>query len=183
MASERRNQILLGAVTVALMIVVYRAWPQTSAAPSPSSNQNRPAARTGRATPPRLAAPEVHLDALGAERPKPSSSERNLFRFKPKAPPPPPQPVLTRPIESAPPAPTGPPPPPLLPPITLKFIGTLDRNGQRMAILSDAAGHVDYGVEGAIIGGRFRVLKIGEQSIEMAYLDGRGRQTIRLTGS
>ena len=67
--------------------------------------------------------------------------------------------------------------------ITLKFIGTMVRNGQRMAALSDGTGNVDYAVEGGIIGGRFRVLKIGEQSIEMAYLDGRGRQTIRLTGS
>lgn len=181
MGSERRNQILLGALAVVMMIVVYRAWPQTSAGPSPSSNQNRTAARTGRAALSQAAAPDVHLDALDADRPRPTSSERNLFRFKPKAPPAPP---LAKPVEGGAPAvPAGPPPAPPLPPITLKFIGTLDRNGQRMAVLSDAAGHIDYGVEGAIIGGRFRVLKIGEQSIEMAYLDGRGRQTIRLTGS
>jgi hypothetical protein len=70
-----------------------------------------------------------------------------------------------------------------VPPITLKFIGILDRGGQRIAVLSDSAGHVDYGGEGAIIAGRYRVLKIGVESIEMAHLDGRGRQTIRLTGS
>jgi hypothetical protein len=182
MAPERRNQVLLAAVTVVLLIVVYRAWAPTSGTPSPSSNQNVTALRTARATPPQVAAPEVHLDSLNAERPKPTRSERNLFRFKQKAPPPAP-PQVTKPVELAPPAPTGPPPPPPLPPITLKFIGTFVRNGQRMAVLSDAAGHVEQGVEGEIIGGRFRVLKIGEQSIEMAYLDGRGRQTIRLTGS
>jgi hypothetical protein len=35
--------------------------------------------------------------------------------------------------------------------------------------------------EGDIIG-PIPHLKIGTESIEMAYLDGRGRQTIRLTG-
>ena len=39
-----------------------------------------------------------------------------------------------------------------------------------------------HGKEGDIIDGRYRILKIGTESIEMAYLDGRGRQTIRLTG-
>lgn len=183
MASERRNQILLGVLAVALLIVAYRSWPTTSASSSPSSNQDRTASRTGRATAPQASAPDVHLDALDARRPMPTRIERNLFRFKPKAPPPSPPSTMTKPVEIAPVVPSGPPAPPLLPPITLKFIGTLDRNGQRMAILSDSAGHIDYGVEGAIIGGRFRVLKIGEQSVEMAYLDGRGRQTIRLAGS
>jgi hypothetical protein len=182
MESERRNQILLGALAVILMVVIYRYWPGTSAAPASSSNQNRASARSARPPTPQVAAPDVHLDALSAERPKPTPVERNLFRFKPKAPPPPPARV-TAPTDNAPPVPAGPPPPPALPPIALKFIGTMERNGQRTAVLSDATGHVDYGAEGEIIGGRFRVLKIGEQSIEMAYLDGRGRQTIRKTGS
>ena len=39
-----------------------------------------------------------------------------------------------------------------------------------------------HGKEGDIIDGRYRILKIGTESIEMAYPDGRGRQTIRLTG-
>jgi hypothetical protein len=39
-----------------------------------------------------------------------------------------------------------------------------------------------HGKEGDIIDGRYRILKIGTESIDMAYLDGRGRQTIRLTG-
>ena len=87
------------------------------------------------------------------------------------------------PVDTAPVVPIGPPPPPPLPPITLKFIGVTIKAGQKIAVLSDSSGHVDYGSEGSTIGGRYRVLKIGEESIEMSYLDGRGRQTIRLTGS
>jgi len=50
-------------------------------------------------------------------------------------------------------------------------------------VLSDGRGGIPmYGKEGDIIDGRYRILKIGVESIEMAYLDGRGRQTIRLSG-
>jgi hypothetical protein len=179
MAAERGRQILLLSLAAILVVVGYRAWNQTSAAPSRSPASGRGTATTSRAAPD--ASPDVHLDALAADRPKPGSAQRNLFRFKPKPPPPPPK--VTTPVETAPPVAIGPPPPPPLPPITLKFIGTLDRAGKKIAVLSDSAGHVDYGAEGATIGGRYRVLKIGVESIEMSYLDGRGRQTIRLTGS
>jgi hypothetical protein len=180
MAAERGKQILMLSLAAILVVVVYRAWNQTSAAPSRSPGSSRGNATTSRSAPD--ATPDVHLDALAAERPKPGSGQRNLFRFKPKPPPAPPK-VTTPTLETAPLVATGPPPPPPLPPITLKFIGTLDRAGKKIAVLSDSAGHVDYGAEGATIGGRYRVLKIGVESIEMSYLDGRGRQTIRLTGS
>jgi len=75
----------------------------------------------------------------------------------------------------------GPPPPP---PITLKFIGTLREEGKPpIAVLSDGHGPPMYGIEGGTVAGRYRVLRIGAESIEMSYLDGRGRQTIRQTGS
>ena len=49
-------------------------------------------------------------------------------------------------------------------------------------MLSDSKGLVVHGAEGAIIDGRFRILSIGAESIEIAYADGRGRQTLRLSG-
>ena len=73
-------------------------------------------------------------------------------------------------------------PPP--PPIRLKFIGIVEPSvsAKKIAVLSDGS-HVYQGREGDIIEGQYRILKIGAESIEMAYLDGRGRQTIQLTGS
>ena len=56
-------------------------------------------------------------------------------------------------------------------------------HGEKIAILSDGRNAPFYGKEGAIIEGRYRILKIGVESVELAYADGRGRQTIRLTGS
>jgi hypothetical protein len=66
----------------------------------------------------------------------------------------------------------------------MKFIGVVEAvsPAQRIAVLSDARG-VYEGREGDVIEGRYRIVRIGQESIEMAYLDGRGRQTIRLSGS
>ena len=189
MATERRSRLVLGAAVVILAIVGYRAWVQTSATPPPSSNARgtSAAARGGGATASAGEAPAVHLDALERERPKPGGPERDLFRFKAKAAPPPPPPAAVRPppttpTTTAPPVVTGPPPPP---PITLKFIGIIDRGaGQpKIAVLTDGIGPPIHGVEGGTVAGKYRILRIGAESIEMAYLDGRGRQTIRLSGS
>jgi hypothetical protein len=189
MATERSRQIVLGVLVVILLFIIVRMWPGTSAAPSPSSNQpGVPSATNATKQSPSTAAapgpPAVHLEALNGERPKPEATERNLFRFKQKAPPaPPPAPVRPQPVE--PPAPTGPPAPPPIPPIALKFIGIVEatEHGEKIAILSDGRNAPFYGKEGAIIEGRYRILKIGVESVELAYADGRGRQTIRLTGS
>lgn len=65
----------------------------------------------------------------------------------------------------------------------LKFIGLVDApaQGGKLAVLSDGRS-VFYGHEGEVIDGRFKIVRIGVESIEMMYADGRGRQTIRLSG-
>jgi hypothetical protein len=185
MGTERRRQLLLGVLLVVLAAVAYRTWIATSAPAAQTSNEGGSvaSASAGAGSAPaqaRPATPDVHLEALEADRPKPGGIDRNLFRFKPKAPPPPPQ--IQRPAPVTSPLPPGPPPPPPVPPIPLKFMGTFERLGQKIAILSDSSGHVSYGAEGATIDGRYRIIRIGAESVEMAYVDGRGRQMIRLTG-
>ncbi len=179
MAPDRRNLIVLSALALILAIAVYRILPQTAGTPSPASNERG----TARATSDRAAtdAPDVHLESLNAERPKPNEVERNLFRFRPKPAPPP----VKVPVNPAPPTPTGPPPPPALAPIALKFVGVYEVPAKKMklAVLSDGRGGAPiYGGEGDTVEGRYKILRIGNESIEMSYLDGRGRQTIRLTG-
>jgi hypothetical protein len=190
MATERQRQLVLAALALVLGFVVYKNWPGTTSAEAPPPSNQRaataaaPSAVQGRGAPPGTEAPDVHLEALNAERPKPEGPDRNLFRFKPPPAPPPVRPVAPPP--GPPPPPPGPPPPPPVPPITLKFIGVLEPGGDKpkIAVLSDGTGGPPvYGREGETVLGRYRILKIGVESIEMAYLDGRGRQTIRLTGS
>jgi hypothetical protein len=177
---------VLAALAVILAAVIVQQWPGTSTPPAPTSNraENPRATKSGQGGGTAPGPTVVHLDALQSERPKPESAERNLFRFKQKAPPPPP-PVASRPEPPPPLEPVGPPPPPPLAPITLKFIGIVEApsHGEKIAILSDGRNAPFYGKEGAIIEGRYRILKIGVESVELAYADGRGRQTIRLTGS
>jgi hypothetical protein len=191
MEAERRRQLLLAGLAIVLAIVVYRAWPATSRASIPSSNQR--ASGTSGAVADRSrkdsnagSATDVHLEALEAERPKPGPTERNLFRFREKRPPPTTGTPAPQPIDPVtPPEPTGPPQPAPPPPIGLKFIGVVDQGAgkPKIAVLSDGGGPPLYGKEGELVAGRYRILKIGEESIELAYSDGRGRQTIRLTGS
>jgi len=180
MAPERRNQIVLALLAVVLAGIVYSLVTQTTD-PTPSASNVRSAARTASGRP-AADAPDVRLESLSAERPKPSEIERNLFRFKPK-PAPPPAPV--RPTLPPPPVQTGPPPAPAVPPIALKFVAVWEVPGKKvkLAVLSDGRGGAPiYGGEGDTVEGRYKILRIGAESIEMSYIDGRGRQTIRLTG-
>ena len=66
----------------------------------------------------------------------------------------------------------------------MRFIGLVEapQQAQKIAVLSDGRG-IYQGREGDIIEGRYRILRIGVESVDMAYVDGRGRQTIRLSGS
>jgi hypothetical protein len=186
---QQRELLLLGLVVVlgALAYGVYVEWSGTSAMAPATSNQEQrnPGGRGPRKGPSAAeadGAPMVHLDELSAERRRPQPG-RDLFRFKEKPPPPPPPlppPRIPPPAEEA--VAAGPPPPP---PITLKFIGFVDSDspGKRLAFLSDGRGAPISGHEGDTVLGQYRILRISAESIEMAYLDGRGRQTIRLTGS
>src|SRR5580765_7748119 len=176
MAPERRNQIVLALLAVVLAGIVYSLVTQTTDT-TPSASNVRSAARTASGRP-AADAPDVRLESLSGERPKPSEIERNLFRFKPK-PAPPPAPV--RPTLPPPPVQAG--PPPAVPPIALKFVAVWEVPGKKvkLAVLSDGRGGAPiYGGEGDTVEGRYKILRIGAESIEMSYIDGRGRQTIRL---
>jgi hypothetical protein len=189
MEPEGRRQLLLAAVVVILATGLYLVWRFTNSPAVPSAGPGGPVAAAGARTSPANGrgsagpeAPDVRLSQLSVDRPKPGGTDRNLFRFKTKARPLPPAPAATGPRGGtvvAPVAPAGP------PPITLKFIGIVERRekAERIAVLRDTVGHVFYGGEGEVVEGRYRIVRIGAESIELAYLDGQGRQTIRLTGS
>ena len=182
-----RRQILMGAAAVVgLALATWTLWPSTPVTPVAGAT---PAARARGPRPGAGGAGQgpvgpVKLEALTASRDEPGEASRNPFRFQPKVVAPPPRPPAQV-VTEAPVAPirTGPPPPQQLPPITLKLIGVLERaNGVKWAVLSDGKSAPMYGKDGDIIDGRYLILKIGTESIEMSHSDGKGRQVIRLTG-
>jgi len=181
MAPERQKQIVLAILVVVLAGAVYRALGpqgQTALVTSNSpSGSDRPAGAASRA----IDAPDVRLEALEREHTKPTAGERNLFRFRAASVEAPVRPTGRGPAPLPPPLPAGPPPAPGVAPITLKFIGVVEatEKSQTYAVLRDDRG-VYHGREGDIIEGRYRILRIGAESVDLAYVDGRGRQTIRL---
>lgn len=190
----RPRPALLGLLGAALLVAVYAAWPAASKATPPSNQpreQRRPPAAagakgaTGQASGTQPGDLNVRLQALKDPPPEPDDAARNPFRFYVKPPPPPPPPVKVPPPPPPPkPGDEGyvPPPPPPPPPIPLKFIGTLEQGGRKVAIFSDGRGLPLYGKEGESILGQYRIVKIGVESVVMEYLDGRGRQTLPMRG-
>ncbi|MGH9350019.1 MAG: hypothetical protein ACRD26_22425 [Vicinamibacterales bacterium] len=180
MTDRTRTQLgVLGAlvaVFVTVMFVVSRGEGPAGRSVAPS---NQPGRAGGPPGPPEVA--DVNLEALRRAHEAPADPDRNLFVFRPRAPRPAPRAVEESSPVVVPSAPAGPPPPP---PIPLKFIGVLERGGSggKVAILSDGRGSTFHAREGEDVDGRYRVMRIGTDSIELSYVDGRGRQTLRLSG-
>lgn len=186
MAVESRRQLWLLAILA--ITLVGALWWQLSpeSAPVPTATPRGPstAGRRSNAGAPATAVEAVHLDALSASRAKPDEGTRDPFRFN--APPPaPPKPVTPPAGQGAvtPGSPMALATPPGPPPMQLKFIGILKPTSTSpIAVLTDGK-NVFYGREGETIEGRYRIERIGVESVEMAWADGQGRQVIRLSGS
>ena len=179
-----RRVLWLGATLIVAVVAVMVV--RSGGAPPPQAPAARPAARPGGQPGEPVPPADVRLEALKTGREEPTDIGRNPFEFQARRATPEEAPEVQRfpgggevevPVASV---PAGPPPPP---PITLKFIGLVQKaDGTRYAVLSDGKGPPFSGREGAEVGGRYKILKIGTESIEIAYIDGRGRRTIPLTG-
>ena len=164
--------------------VGYWMWPSGApAAGTPGAASARSGgAQTGAGDP----LSGIRLELLQRERHELSAPDRNPFRFERRASaaaPTRPQ-AVRRPVPVQ-EVPTGPLPPPPPPPIPLRYIGYLqprDAVAGRVAVLSDGRNNVFNVREGEVIEGRYRLLRVGNDSADLIYLDGRGRQTIRLSG-
>jgi hypothetical protein len=187
MRLERRQLILGAAVVVVLGLAAWMLWGPAAAAPRPTAPSQFARARGGKPSANAVVGPAdpVKLDALKASHDDPGQAGRNPFRFQPKPVPPikvvtSPPVVSETPRPTGPTGPTGPPPPPV---IALKFVGVLERaNGVKWAVLTDGKSAPMYGKDGDIIDGKYLIVKIGTESIEMSHVDRPGRQVIRLTG-
>lgn len=193
MASDRQNRrlFLLVAFVVVLGTVLATVWPRGTADTTGSGTARPRDPGVGVGADPAVP-PAVGLDRIDAQRVEPTN-RRDLFRFGLAQP----LPIEERPggqtgepggrsparpaSPDEPPAldvaPAGPPP---RAPIPLRFVGYAETPGSgKVAALSD--GRFTYhGREGDVIEGRWRVVRIGVESLVIERVDGTGRQTLRL---
>ena len=190
---RRRLVIMIGALVV--IAAAYLKWggtPElvipTSTGPTPTAippraQQRAQSGSLGRnaAARPDTSVPQALKLAEMEQVPEEPQVGRNPFRFG--VPPPPPQPkyVPPTPVPTpayTPPIPQGP------PPIPLKLTTIVaDPQGRLRAYLAyPKTGVTIEGIEGQIIDGQYRLLKVGTQSVVMSYLDGTGQRTITIGG-
>ncbi len=175
-----REALLLAALVVALVAVVvyqFRGQGIPVGSGQPSSVRLDPV-RAAAARDRVASVSDVRLFALKARTSTPVTPVgRNPFREPPKAPPAPPAGAASAraPDANLLPVPSTP------PPITLKLVAIVQGAGRPVAALSDGR-DVFYGREGDVIEGRYKIIKINVESIDISYVDGRGQRRLGLTG-
>ena len=179
--TDRRSIVYVTAAAafVALLVIARPAISPTTVSVQQSSNGS-----VATTPPPAVPVVDLDLDRLHTAGGQLRESQRDPFRFRPKPPPPVPPVQRTQTQVLQPPVPPGPPPPP---PIPLKYFGVYtvtapDGRKEQRAAFSDARGNTFTGKVGDVLEGRYRLLRIGPDSVDLAYLDGRGQQSIRMTG-
>ncbi len=181
MRADTRKRLILAVLLLVMAGLWLRVWQQQPATSAPQASSNAVTRERGERT--RTAEPAVVVDlaALDVERPAPTTARRNLFQFGSFE-------TSADRIDDIepPPAMVAAPEPSIAPPAApgLMLIGIVQPVGDspRVAVLSDERG-VYHGAEGAIIEGRFRIVSISAESVELSNLDGGGQFVLRLPPS
>jgi hypothetical protein len=176
----RTRQLTALAVLVVLAGVAWYVFGSgTQTAPSVTAS-NSPTAANGAAKaagPNGLPAPLKLADLEATREPEVGQTARNPFRFgQPPAPPPP---KYVAPPPALPPPPPGPPPVPEIP-LQLVLLETLPGNVRTATVRDTASAALFSGLEGQVLDGRYRLVKIGLESVVVSYLDGSGQKTLPL---
>ncbi|NQW05185.1 MAG: hypothetical protein HQ485_14350 [Acidobacteria bacterium] len=178
--AQRKQLSLLAILVITAAAVLYYQLGGTAEVAGVASNTitaPRPSLAAG-------ALPEGLRLASLEPVPEETDGSRNPFGFgvPPRPAIQPPAPPTPRPPQTVqPPRPTG---PLARLQIPVKFLGYAEdptRPGKLVSLSVDGA--VTLAREGDVVDGRYRLLKVGLESIVMAYLDGQGQQTIRQSGT
>lgn len=186
--AENRKVLVVAVTLAAIAVVLFVRMLLITAEPPPVAAQATPAERSPQARRvlrggPQLPAantldPTLRLDLLRAtESIEYKGSGRNIFREYV-----PPPPVVEKPVVVQQPTiqcPGDPRCPP--PPIPLKFFGFASRPGEAKKVFLSHEGDVFIAGEGEIVNRRYRVLRIGVNSVEIEDVLSNHRQTIPLT--
>ena len=185
--SKTKTAVAAGLLLVAAFAVYNWLRSSNDSAPSPAATKvttavnsgaktlGKPAARkTGPVVLAQSLDPTLRVDLLKtSEDVTYKGSGRDIFQNQPE---PPPIPKEIQPVIN-----TGPPPPPPPPPIPLKFYGfTGNKSGPKQVFLSKGD-DIFIAKEGQIIDRRYKIIKIGPNSVEVEDVLTNNRQTLPLT--
>jgi hypothetical protein len=68
------------------------------------------------------------------------------------------------------------------PPIDFRYTGAANpKGGSLIAVIIDGQGRRYYAKAGDFLEGRYHILRVDKNAIQVAYVDGTGKRTIRLT--
>jgi hypothetical protein len=183
--NKTKTAIAAGLLVVAAFLLYnwLRSSDDTAAAPVTASTTaqstaaaKKPSKPGARKTGPVLLAqsldPTLRFDLLkSSEDVTYKGSGRDIFQSQPEPVPQPVEKVIDR----------GPPPPPPPPPIPLKFYGfTGNKSGPKQVFLSKGD-DIFVAREGQIIDRRYKILKIGPNSVDVEDVLTNNRQTLPLT--
>ena len=182
MVKERRRWIVPGLAVAAAASVGWALLRDTAASVAPSAS----AAEAPRGTAKRE--PELpRIDLARLDRPRPASGigRRDLFDFATPPPTPPPPMSSARPVvvEETPPPVTVPTPPPL-PPLNIKYIGAFEgKKGLKVAVLMTDRKEVLTGQAGEVVANRYRIVRIGLESVDVQDVGSEQVRRIPLKGN
>ena len=179
MVKQRPRWIVLAAAGAVFLLLVYVLMP--AGAPGPAAPVR--AGERSRPGPAESPLPVIDFARIANPAPAPGLGTRDLFDFAATPPPPPPPP----PAQSEPPAPevapvTVPTPPPP-PPLNIKYIGAVERRGAKVAMLMTDRSEVLTGQVGEMVGNRFRIVKIGLESVDIQEVGSDQVRRIPLKGN
>ncbi len=187
---DRRK--LIAAIALMVIAVISLAYvfsrPQNPAAAAAPAASKAPAAKRqpGRRAPVAAVTAAESLDPtlrLGllrsSEGVKYEGSGRNVFRAQAEEPLPKAKETPLKDQKKLPPQPAGPPPPP---PINLKFYGFANKPGETAKKIFLSEGDTIFiASEGDVVNRRYKVVKIGQNSVEIEDLLNNNKQTIPLS--
>jgi hypothetical protein len=161
---QQRNVIIVAGLALVLLVIVYVQFFRGGG--SASAPEAVSAASGG----PRDTLPRIGLDRLSGRTADSGLGKRDIFDYYNPPPPPPPTLSPSQIAEAAAPPPqpvvTAPTPPPA-PPLSVRYIGSLDSKGLKVAFFLTDQKEVLSGQAGQMVMNRFRVVRIGIESVDV----------------
>jgi len=183
MVKERRRWIVPGLALAAAVSVGWMVLRDTTPAVAPSAR----AAETPKGVAAKAPGPDMpRIDLARLDRPRPASGigRRDLFDFATPPPTPPPPMPSAPPVAAETPPPVTIPTPPPLAPLNIKYIGAFEgKKGLKVAVLMTDRKEVLTGQAGEVVANRYRIVRIGLESVDVQEVGSEQVRRIPLKGN